>query len=206
MRFELTTHKAKLNSYSPRRELHGEDRKPAATLHFGIAIGAELLAMFSPTLRSALFYKDANAARSDLADQGSEAADLRFPEISAPIHWAHEIVGAKLTIHRGISATSNLVLPECMVDKFTLAPQQGAVVLVNFRVACHPDEKQSGKLAMIIDEECEITLEPPEPMADLAGDKPLNTAGNAESAPAGKKRPSKREARKAAEDAFAGAA
>lgn len=196
MTFELRQHKAKLLTYSPRRELHGEDRQPAASLHFSIAIGADLLAMFSPTLRSALFYKNTNAAASDLASQGSDASDLRFPEISAPLAWTLEIIGAELTIHRGISANSNLVLPTCDVDKFTIDAQQGGVAIIRFRVACHPDEKQSGKLAMMIDEECEITLTPPVAVADLATDKPLNSAGDEK--PTG----GKRGARKAAEAAF----
>lgn len=51
--FELSQQKARLTSYTPRRELHGEDPKPAATLAFACTLPASALAMFSPTLRAA---------------------------------------------------------------------------------------------------------------------------------------------------------
>lgn len=55
--FELDAVEAKLNSYTPRRELHGEDPQPAASLAFAVNLDADALAMFAPTLRSSLFHK-----------------------------------------------------------------------------------------------------------------------------------------------------
>lgn len=165
--FELTRVTAKLHSYSPRRELHGDDPQPAASLTFDVKLGADLLAMFAPTLRSSLFHKADGVVRN-LADAASDANDLRYPQITDPIKWELEIVGAELTIHRGLGPKSDLVLPLCDVDNFSLLPMQGGIVAVRFRVACHPSESQSGKLAFLIAEEVEITLDPPEPVEDLA--------------------------------------
>lgn len=199
--FELTRQSAKLASYTPRRELHGEDPQPAATLHFAVTLPAHQLAMFHPTLAGILFTRpDGNA---DLADAGTEYGAVRFPEVTNPMAWSREIIGAELTIHYGIGK-SDLVLPECNVDRFTIAPQAGGVAIVTFRTACHPDERQSGKLAMMIAEDVEITLTPPEPVADLASDKPLAPAGDDERASATDRRrkPGRREAKAAAQAAF----
>lgn len=171
MMFELLETKAKLATYTPRRELHGEDPKPAATLKFEVVLGADLLAMFHATLRHSFFHKNENVA--NLADRAADANDLRYPEITKPIAWSLEMIGAELTIDYGLGGKSNIVLPGCDVDDFTIAPQQGGVVIVGFRVACHPDEKQSGKLAFLIgNDDLKITLTPPEPVEDLASEKP----------------------------------
>jgi len=156
--FELTEAKAKLSQYVPRRELHGEAPVPAATLKLHSTLQADALAMFHPTLRSFLFCK---APTGDLADQAAEANDLRFPEIADPIKWQMEIIGAELTIDYGTGGPSNIVLPECNVTGFSIYPQQGGIVQVNFAVACHPDEAQSGKLAFMIGTDLTITLTPP---------------------------------------------
>lgn len=192
--FALNEQKARLINYTPRRELHGEDPKPAATLRFGVTLGADLLAMFAPTLRSS-FYCKREGVQRDLADAAADANDLRYPQIEDPIKWALEIVGAELTIDYGLGNKSNIVLPLCDIDEFTVSPQQGGVVLVVFRVACHPDEKQSGKLAMMIGkDDLKITLEPPagdlvEQAEDAAKpDTPLATAGEEQQSKRSKRR------------------
>lgn len=203
--FSLERKSATLTSYTPRRELHGEDPQPAATLAFSAPLVAPELGMFEPTLAHYVFKRPEDGA--DLADSGNEYGAVRFPQITSVLAWDKEIVGAVLTIHYGIDERSDIVLPGCNVDKFALKPENGGMALVTFRCACHPDERQSGKLAMLIGQECEITLTPPVAVVDLAGErpgdtKPLNTVGNADAPPAGKKRTSRREAKAAAEAAF----
>lgn len=163
--FELDAVEAKLNSYTPRRELHGEDPQPAASLAFAVNLDADALAMFAPTLRSSLFYKSAHEG-GDMVDQIADAADLRYPEIAKALHWDREIVGAEVVIDHGLGGKSAIELGGCDVDNFTLQAMQGGRVIVTFRVACHPDEKQSGKLAFLIGEAVTLSLSPPE--ADLA--------------------------------------
>lgn len=162
--FELTSQEVLLNTYTPRRELRGEDRVPAASLTFTANLDAGALAMLHPTLRSAFFFKDANNP-GDMIDQVADAADLRFPEVGKPIAWTKEIVGAEIEIDHGLGGKSNIKLPTCDVDNFTFDPQQGGQVIFTFRVACHPDQKQSGQLAFLIGETVKLTLRPPE--ADL---------------------------------------
>lgn len=160
--FELDAKEAKLTSYTPRRELHGEDPKPAASLAFAINLDASALAMFSPTLRSSFFYKASDEGRGDMVDKIADAADLRYPEIEKPFKWTKEIIGAELVIDHGLGGKSNIKLPSCDVDNFSIHPMQGGQAIVTFSVACHPDKKQSGDLAFLIGETVKITLDPPD--------------------------------------------
>lgn len=161
-KFELDDQEAKLQSYTPRRELHGEDPKPAASPTFVVNLDAQDLAMFSPTLRSSFYYKASDEGRGDMIDAIADAADLRYPEISSPLKWTKEIIGAEVVIDHGLGGKSNIRLPSCDVDNFAIEPMQGGRAIVTFRVACHPDEKQSGKLAFLIGETVNITLTPPD--------------------------------------------
>lgn len=166
--FELSRRNSMLSSFNPRAEKHGEDPKPAADIAFAINMPSSDLAMFHPTLRSLLFCKDADHP-GDLADRGTDSPHLRFPKISSPIAWAHEIVGATLTIHYGTGGKSDLKIEGCTVNKFTIDPQEGGTCIVNFRVQGHPSEQQNGKLSYMIQKDVEISLDAPEAAApDLA--------------------------------------
>jgi hypothetical protein len=166
-KFELTEQKARLASYTPRRELHGEKPQPAASIAFEVrGEAADLLPMFSSTLRSSFYYKLEGPA-GNLADATHDAPDLRYPQIAKPLHWTLEIVGARVTIHQGLGGLSDLVFPDATADDFTIEPTQGGIVVVRFRVACHPDRQQSGYLAHMIGEDCNVTFEPPEASASL---------------------------------------
>jgi len=188
--FELSQAKARLTSYTPRRELHGEDPKPAATLRFDVTLSADDLAMFSPTLRHSLYCKNENAqGQTDAVNALAAANDVRYPEISKPLAWKKEIIGAELRIDYGLGGDSDIILPMSDVDEFSIDAQPGGMVVVAIRIACHPDKTQSGNLAFMIGRDVEISLAPPSPVEhDLAGEKP--------------KRQSKKEARESAEQAF----
>lgn len=194
-RFDLFRLTATMH-YTPRRELHGEKREPAATIALSLSLPALELMMFDHGLPSALY---------EINSDGG-VGDPRFPEIEAPIKWKREITGGVLTIHNGIGGVSDIRLPVEKADAFTIAPGEGGAFQLCFRVACHPGENQHGALAMKQDSDVEMSFE--SPAADLVeqaeGDKPLNTVGNAD-APAAEgkpKRGGKRAARAAAERAF----
>lgn len=198
--FALANQSATLTSFNPRSEQHGDEPQPAADLKFAVAMESALLAMLDPELRHALYCKRADVD-NDLADQAHEAPNLRFPKLDA-LRWKHEIIGARLIVHHGLGGISDLVIDGCNVNKFSVDAQEGGTVIVGFRVQCKPNELTCGKLCLLIGEDVEITLEPPAVVEEAAeDDAPLNTVGNGERPP----RLSKRDAKKAAEAAFAGA-
>lgn len=199
--FALTNQSATLTSFNPRSEQHGDEPTPAADLKFAVAMESALLAMLDPQLRHTLYCKR-EGVDPDLVNQAHEAPNLRFPKLE-PLRWKHEIVGATLTVHHGLGGASDIVIDGCNVNKFSVDPQEGGTVIVGFRVQCKPSEAACGKLCLLIGEGVDITLEPPaaiEEPAPAQDDNPLNTVGNAE---APKRPPNKREAKRAAEAAFA---
>jgi hypothetical protein len=172
MQFDLDKVKATVH-YTPRREMHGEDPEPAASLIFDLVLGADLLAMFAPTLRWSLYFnpnKPTNGGSSPVDD----ANDLRYPEVDGAIRWKAEIVGGEITVHHGIGGKSDIRLPVTKADDFRIEPRGGGVFGLHFRVACRPDERQSGALAMMQDNEREISFASPEaePQIDDDADKP----------------------------------
>lgn len=197
-RFDLTHAKAQIH-YTPRRELHGEKREPAATIAVETTLNASQLAMFSPTLRWSLYRGADGGAVGD--DDGN--AFPRYPEIESAFKWKREIVGGLFIIHNGLGGVSDIRLPVEKADDFKIEIGEGGTFSLGFRVACHPDERQHGALAMRQDSECEISFE--SPAADLVEqaeappkDKPIATAGDAER---GSSKKSKR-AKAAAQAAF----
>lgn len=167
MKFALDETIAGTMHYTPRRELHGEDPKPAATLVFDVELPASFLAMFSPTLRWSLYHnpnKTTNGGDSPVDD----AYELRYPQWKNPIKWERDIIGGTLTIEHGIGDESDIVLPAKKVDDFQITPKEGGAFDLHFRVACLPDERQSGALAMMQDDVCEFRFVPPE--SNVGGD------------------------------------
>jgi hypothetical protein len=147
MRFDLDKVKATVH-YTPRREMHGEDPEPAASLIFDLVLGADLLAMFAPTLRWSLYFNP-NKPTNGGASPVDDANDLRYPEVDGAIRWKGEIVGGEITVHHGIGGKSDIRLPVTKADDFRIEPRGGGVFGLHFRVACRPDERQSGALALL---------------------------------------------------------
>lgn len=167
--FELSHAKTTLSNFNPRAEKHGDDPKPASDLLFSYPCASDALAMFDPALRRFLYWKKPGPA-SDLANEGSDAPDLRFPKLEAPLDWSLEIIGATLTVHYGLGAErSDIVISGCAVNKFKISALEGGTVFISFRVQGHPSQDQNGKLSYMIGTECEISIDPPEaPAPDLA--------------------------------------
>lgn len=157
--FSLINQQAKLTSFNPRAELHGDEPKPAADIRIDVNVESGELAHFSPTLRGFLFHKD-SAANNDLVNAQHDAPNLRFPLMGA-IKWGAEYQGYTLKIAHGIGG-SDLVLQLCEVNAFVFDPKEGGTVHISMRVQCHPDEKQFGKLCQMISETIDVTLDPPQ--------------------------------------------
>lgn len=175
MRFELDKQKSELTNLNVRVERAGEDPQPATDLHFLINIDNGDMAMFAPALRSCLWHKDGSAAQGDAVNAQHEMPYLRFPKMK-PFEWDDEIVGADVTIAHGLGGESDLKFPLCKIGKFSIDPQEGGRCMIGFRVQCHPDEKQAGKLYLLQQQKVDITVVPPDvddkPTTDLAGKIP----------------------------------
>lgn len=152
LELELSEAKAFINNFNPRAEKHGEERVPAGDVSFTVTTDSDPLAHFAPDLKAFLF--NANGPR-DLAD----GEPLRFPR-AAPIHWDDEMTGATLRIYCGIGKP--LEFADATLNKFVIEGREGGAVLLHFRAQLHPDERQSGRLAGLIQQEVTIDLVPAE--------------------------------------------
>ena len=161
MNFDLNNIAATLIHFSPRRELHGQDPEPAGDLKVRADLTNNDLALFHPTLKSMLYHFDKSLdAQESLIDDPQHAPHIRFPQLPV-LKWDGEVTGAKVTIHHGISAKSDIVLETCNVDNFTIEPKQGGTVTLTFRIQSHPDMNQSGHLCTMIGTDIEISIESP---------------------------------------------
>ena len=89
------------------------------------------------------------------------ARSLRFPQAS-PIKWDEDLEDYTVTIHHGLGGRSDVILGGCKVNGFVLEMKEGGTVALTCRVQCKPDEKQSGRLCMLVQTDCDISLAPPE--------------------------------------------
>jgi len=203
--FELWKQRAKLISFSPNAECHGEDRVPVSYMKITANLSNDCLAFFHPSLKSALYVRNDNASnvRPKQPEQGelidgkpTEAAApadgltaLRFSALGGPLKWDWKGVGYDIEIPYGVSGKADIVL-KVDIDEIRLDCQEGGTVVITFRAMAHPTEEQNGRLCSLIQSEIEVTLSPPEaesvgdtPAFDKAGDPTKNSVGSADGWP-----------------------
>lgn len=164
MQLELSKTKVKLIDYNPRSEFHGKDIKHAGDLMISVDMSNDCLAAFHPALKSLLYHYD-QSIDADLVDQShsddpSYRPHIRMPHLSVPLKWTDSMIGATVTVHHGVKSEIDLKL--CNIDNLKIEPKQGGTVTLSFKIAAHPDEKQSGKLCTMIQTDIEISIAPPE--------------------------------------------
>jgi len=169
--FSIHEQECRMHFHS-RSNKEGTERVPAATLQLTYRASNDVLAEFSPDLKSSL-YRRPNSAEGDMADKADSRLDdpsylpvLKYPNMKNKVALADKVVGATVTVHHGIRGKSDLVLDECTIDKFQLDPQEGGTVVVSFNVACIPSKDQAGDLHMKQDQDVVVTIQPPDAPQD----------------------------------------
>ncbi|MGY6271049.1 hypothetical protein [Achromobacter denitrificans] len=165
--FSITAQECRMHFHS-RSNKHGNERVPAATLQLTFRTSNDVLSEFSPELKSSL-YRRPHPGEGDMADDADTRLDdpnylprLKFPNMKNKVSIDDKIVGATVTVHHGIGGKSDLVLDECLVDKFSFDPQDGGTVVVSLNVACDPSTSQAGELHGKQDQDVFITITPPD--------------------------------------------
>ena len=163
--FKLSQQDAKLTSVNPRSELHGESTQLACDLKFVTTLSNNKLDEFHPELRKTLF-KRGDPEKMDLADQASDGEDYlntpKFPDMKT-IPYAYKGLGYRVIVHNGFSDQSNINLINAQVDKYKFELLEGGSVKIEFRVIAHPTPEELGNLSRFIQNNVDITLEPPTP-------------------------------------------
>lgn len=157
----------KLANMNPRIEKHGTESVPAVDLSFSINAANAILDQFDADLLMALYAEPEDGGEDQEELDGVEPVStftrLRFPKMN-PTKWDTKHAGYKLAIDYGLGAESALEIEGCEVGKFMLDCKEGGTVEVKFQVQCNSGltEKIMGKLSLMIGQEVQITLLPPE--------------------------------------------
>lgn len=163
--FELEEAKCRLVHMNTRLEKHGEEDRLACDLNFEWDTDNGCLAMFSPTLRSAL-YQRPTGPQTELPGTSTpeHLTEVKYPELM-PVKWrGGKVVGAELRFHVGTSDKSHVVFGETTVDKYSLECKEGGTVCVRWQAQVYPTDAQAGKLSkLLVDKHCEVSVTPPDP-------------------------------------------
>jgi hypothetical protein len=156
--FELDSAEVKCISASTNAENKGksEDTRLGMSLYFEFLATNDFLDKFDPKLRQALYNKAAGGKQEDLTGHTPER---KFP--ITKIEWPYTGDGYEATIHAELNFGKELELQECKVDKFTFTFRDGAAVGYKFRIYCHPELDDVGKLAAMEKHTVRLTLTPP---------------------------------------------
>lgn len=174
MQFALTKHQAKLTSFNPRAEKHGDENVPAGDLTFEVNAHSSALDQFGPTFRPFLFRKaDSSGDQPTLALQpGDTLTSLAQPKLR-PLVLDEDFPGYVLRIHTGMELTEPLVLGDAELSNFKFKAIEGGAVAITFSVTVHPDERAGGLLCQMIQDAVEISLEPPKAQAEQSAQQDL---------------------------------
>lgn len=160
MNFQMSAQPCKFSNFNPRPELHGENAKPAADLHFSANVPNSDLSELHPELKGLLYCFDEHREQ-DLATQGQAKDEqflpnLRFPKLGGPLKWKDEVIGAPCTVKYG---RMKVRLEDCVVGDLKIDPQEGGTVILAWRVQGHPTEQDAGKLYLMVGQQVEVTIE-----------------------------------------------
>lgn len=160
--FELTEAKARVTHANVRLEKHGDEDRLATDIDLEYDTDNGVLAMFSPTLRSALYQRPTGAQQELPGTATPEVlTELKYPELGVLKWSAGELVGAELRFHLGLKESSHLVFGEAKIGKYKFDCKEGGTVTLRFQASVYPNEKQSGAISkLLLDKVCVVTVDP----------------------------------------------
>lgn len=169
--FSLENQEAKIASFNPRAEKHGEENVPSGDLKVEITTHSSVLDHFDKALRKLLYRKPSSGEQSDLPLGDSDGLTQRKFKHLAPIKWDEDFPGYRLSIDSGLGIKDPLELDDVELSGFVFEALDGGSVGITFRASFHPEPEQAGLLCSMIQETVEITLIPPD--AEESGQQKL---------------------------------
>lgn len=161
--FSLTEQNAKLTSVSPRAELHGEEHVLACDLNFKITTSNAILDMFSPSLKETFFESKKDPEQKELDINDDDYLPLLKHKEIGKVDWDYKGAGYRVILAIGISGEADIIFINAKITKFKFEMKQGGSVDTTFQVQVNPEPEEVGKICAYIQEEVDLTLEPPKP-------------------------------------------
>lgn len=160
--FSLDNHRAKIASFNPRVEKHGDENVPSGDLKFEVTCANAMLDHFDKALRKMLYRKPGAGEQTELTLNDHDGLTQRKLPHLAPLKWDEDFPGYELSITTGLALDESLDLSDVELSGFVFQALDGGSVSITFRASFHPDGRTSGKLCQLIQETVEITLTPPD--------------------------------------------
>lgn len=160
--FGLEEQQAKIVSFNPRAEKHGDENVTAGDLKIECTSHSSVLDHFDKNLRKLLYRKPSSGEQSDLPLGDSDGLTARKLPRLAPLRWDEDFPGYLLRIVTGLAVDEVLELEDVELSGFAFEAMEGGSVAITFRASFHPDGRASGKLCQLIQKTVEISLTPPE--------------------------------------------
>lgn len=123
-----------------RPEFHGEDRVMAMDFSITFDASNDILDIFHPKLRAALFWNEAgDKGQASVEGVPETLPNYLFPQLGA-FKWEAQLSGYTFEVDYGMGdETSNIELTSCKVGKFKLTPKEGGSVNVALQVQASTD-------------------------------------------------------------------
>jgi len=157
--FNLTKHQAKIASFNPRAEKHGEENVTAGDIKLEATVHSSTLDLFDKKLRP-MFFRKAEIGEQQSLIEGDDLIGLRLPQVKS-LNWDEDFPGYTIEIGSGLDIGKPLVIHEVELSKFKFEPAEGGAVKVTFSASFHPDAALAGALCALIQDTVELTLTPP---------------------------------------------
>lgn len=165
---ELESQLVKIKHINTRNEKHGEDNVLSVDLKLQARVSNDLLAQFSPTLKSSFYYKD-ESVQGDLVSDAAYLPNLKNPALGA-VKWDGDWEHQLLRILSKVRPKDDILLEDARVNKLSFDFQEGGTVFINFRVQAYPDEKTTARILQLLGQEVHMSLsfQEPEQMKEAA--------------------------------------
>lgn len=150
------------------------DANPGVGLGFAVELPNTALTYFAGSLRSAMYCKSAASVDTQAGLEGVEPiSDLpNLTDVGLKIGnfgWDLELTGYSLEIDHGMGGPSNIVVGDCVLDRFHFVLKEGGTIVVKFQLESNDvSESTFGKVATLKNRDVQITLRAPsvEPRLD----------------------------------------
>lgn len=178
--FALTnTTEASCSHVNIRDENHGDEKVLAVDLAFWMEGSNDLLELFHPELRRAIYCnKAADAGQVELDEKLAVLPNLRIPGQPEKLRFGGDEKhgGYRLICDYGLGdASANIDLTECVVAKKWYEPKEGGTVRIGWRVSYAGEALQDvmtrGKLAGLKGQKAFVQLHAPAVLQVIKGGK-----------------------------------
>jgi hypothetical protein len=113
-----------------RIEKHGDEDVPAVDIKIVYRTTNDVLAHFSSTLKSSLYYLD-ESVQGDIIRDPSHLPNIKNPKLE-PLKWKDKHEHVDFRFHQGVREADDIVFADAKVSKFVIHPMEGGSTTIEF--------------------------------------------------------------------------